>query len=70
MTDATVIEWDEDEPGCFNSLCGNFRLVRDQLYEDVFHLRHAESDEYISDGFFDEMTKAAARMGLPEGTPQ
>ena len=61
----TKIEWDEDEPGRFNSLCGNFTLVRDQLYEDVFHLRHAENDEYIDEGFSGEMTNVAARMGLP-----
>jgi hypothetical protein len=70
MTTAATIDWDWCEPGRYNSMCGNFVLIQDQLYTDIFHLRHAESDEYIDDGFFDDMAAAAAKMDLPARLPQ
>lgn len=60
--DITQIEWDQTEPGLYTSMCNNFTLHQDQLYSDVYVLCETATDDYVSDGFMDQMTALAQTM--------
>jgi len=60
--DITQIEWDQTEPGLYTSMCNNFTLHQDQLYSDVYALHVTATDDYVSDGFMDQMTALAQTM--------
>jgi hypothetical protein len=52
------IEWEEDEPGLYFSLCGRFTMRQDPTY-GYFNLCRTSDDELIGQGWIGEMTKLA-----------
>jgi hypothetical protein len=58
QAEGTKIEWEEVEPGYYVSLCDTFHMNQDQTY-DVYHLYLTENDDYIGDGFMDDLTRVA-----------